>query len=310
MDRLTPRQAQDDAEFRSRLTEFDLGTFTREPFTCIIYGTPRSGKSYLLRWLLSEISQLYDIVYVFSISSDAIGYYSEVGIDEAHVLPGFDDPKSRRVLEHMISRANQVVARYNKQGFRVPASKILPRTLIICDDIISPGGEQRNNGVLNSLVTNYRHLNMSLIMTTQYVNSVSKVMRETVDHHILFKHESKTALDYFACSCFAWAHWKPSVQYIISTYTGDHRCIIVNKRSETTSYTIFKAPPKNQSIPLVQTELIDDCGSHERESASHDTGDEEISGIGTAAEDEAICSPDESGCADAYDCWSSDIVVS
>ncbi|KAJ4453303.1 hypothetical protein PAPYR_12259 [Paratrimastix pyriformis] len=107
MDRLTPRQAQDDAEFRSRLTEFDLDTFTREPFTCIIYGTPRSGKSYLLRWLLSEISQLYDIVYVFSISSDAIGYYSEVGIDEAHVLPGFDDPKSRRVLEHMISRANQ-----------------------------------------------------------------------------------------------------------------------------------------------------------------------------------------------------------
>ncbi|KAJ4456115.1 hypothetical protein PAPYR_8808 [Paratrimastix pyriformis] len=225
--RLTPRQEEDDAEFRSRLRPFDLDEFTREPFTCLIYGTPRSGKSYLLRWMLGQIARGYDIVYVFSISSDAIGYYGEVGIDAGHVLPGFDSAKSRNVLGHMISSANKTVERFNTQGIRVPVDKILPRTLIICDDIISPGGEQRNNGVLNSLATNYRHLNMSLILTTQYVNSISKVMRETVDHHILFKHESKTALDYFASSCFAWAHWKPSVQYLISAYTGNHRCIIV-----------------------------------------------------------------------------------
>ncbi|KAJ4455273.1 hypothetical protein PAPYR_9808 [Paratrimastix pyriformis] len=301
--RLTPRQQEDDEEFRRRLRPFDLDEFTQEPFTCLIYGTPRSGKSYLLRWLLSQISRSYKVVYVFSISSDAIGYYGEVGIDSDHVLPGFDNAKSRHLLEHMIKAANSVVARFNKQGFRVPVHKILPRTLIICDDIISPGGEQRSNGVLNSLVTNYRHLNMSLILTTQYVNSVSKVMRETVDRHILFKHESKTALDYFAASCFAWAHWKPSVQYIISRYTGEHHCIIVNKHDETTSYSVFKAPSKNESNPLVQSELINDRWGHESETASHYAGDEEFSRGGGASEYEAICGPDEAGRADADDCW-------
>ncbi|KAJ4457897.1 hypothetical protein PAPYR_6576 [Paratrimastix pyriformis] len=294
MSQLTPRIAADEAEFLDRNQDFDWDALTSEPFTCLIYGSPRSGKSYLLRWLLSTIASRYDLVYVFSISSDAIGYYDEVGIDRHHVMPGFDSPASRNLLKHMIETANANVAKYI--GSRVPVERILPRTLIICDDIISPGGEQHHLGALKSLSTNYRHLNMSLILTTQYVNEVNKVMRETVDYHILFKHESKTALDYFAAGCFAWAHWKPSVQYIISNYTGDHKCIIVNKRAERTAYTVFKAPAKNEG--------------HECESAGHDTGDKEIRCVRGAAENEFVRGPDESGRAGTNYCGSADIVVS
>ncbi|KAJ4453111.1 hypothetical protein PAPYR_12516 [Paratrimastix pyriformis] len=294
MSQLTPRIAADEAEFLDRNQDFDWDALTSEPFTCLIYGSPRSGKSYLLRWLLSTIASRYDLVYVFSISSDAIGYYDEVGIDRHHVMPGFDSPASRNLLKHMIETANTNVAKYI--GSRVPVERILPRTLIICDDIISPGGEQHHLGALKSLSTNYRHLNMSLILTTQYVNEVNKVMRETVDYHILFKHESKTALDYFAAGCFAWAHWKPSVQYLISNYTGDHKCIIVNKRAERTAYTVFKAPAKNEG--------------HECESAGHDPGDKEIRCVRGAAENEFVRGPDESGRAGTNYCGSADIVVS
>ncbi|KAJ4457023.1 hypothetical protein PAPYR_7530 [Paratrimastix pyriformis] len=269
MSQLTPRIAADEAEFLDRNQDFDWDALTR------------------------ALHFRYDLVYVFSISSDAIGYYDEVGIDRHHVMPGFDSPASRNLLKHMIETANTNVAKYI--GSRVPVERILPRTLIICDDIISPGGEQHHLGALKSLSTNYRHLNMSLILTTQYVNEVNKVMRETVDYHILFKHESKTALDYFAAGCFAWAHWKPSVQYLISNYTGDHKCIIVNKRAERTAYT---------------TKLVDDRRGHECESAGHDTGDKEIRCVRGAAENEFVRGPDESGRAGTNYCGSADIVVS
>ncbi|KAJ4453946.1 hypothetical protein PAPYR_11450 [Paratrimastix pyriformis] len=234
----TPKQIEDAAEFTRRCHAFDWRGLTREPFTMIVHGTPRSGKSYLLRWWLQQYAREYSIVVVFSISADSAGYYSQVGIEPSSVYQGFDVQSSRDLLTHMIDTAN----RHMRSAGGMRATEALPKTLIVCDDIISPGAQQHNFGALKSLVTNYRHLNMSLILTSQYINAVSTVMRDTVDYHIIFKHESARARDFFKDNCFAWVTYKPSVQLILDQHTGDHRCIVVNKRSESTTYTVFRAP--------------------------------------------------------------------
>ncbi|KAJ4453004.1 hypothetical protein PAPYR_12654 [Paratrimastix pyriformis] len=80
---------KDHDTFVGRVREFDWRGLTREPFTMIIHGTPRSGKSYLLQWWLRQYAREYDIVAVFSISLDSVGAYAEVGIDDYHSYNGF-----------------------------------------------------------------------------------------------------------------------------------------------------------------------------------------------------------------------------
>jgi hypothetical protein len=77
------------------------------------------------------------------------------------------------------------------------------RILLIFDDIIGSSGKLHSGGgVLNKLITQFSHYNISIIISIQYANMLSPLARESVQHAFIFKQTSDTSLEAIQQSFF------------------------------------------------------------------------------------------------------------
>ena len=74
-------------------------------------------------------------------------------------------------------------------------SSIKHRVLLILDDIIDTKNSVHQSGILDFLASNGRHLNIYVIITSQYINAVSPIMRNNCDMIFCFKTISKKCVE-------------------------------------------------------------------------------------------------------------------
>jgi hypothetical protein len=136
----------------------------------ILYGKRRSGKTTLLENLLKQIYNKYDLVIGITNTPSSKSIFEKY-MSAKCIYPGLDDKKSRRMLKLIID--HQIKNNTNK-------------ILLIMDDIIDVENKQHNTKTINYISVNGRHLNMSVIITTQHTSSIEPIVRKNADLAFIF----------------------------------------------------------------------------------------------------------------------------
>ena len=240
--RAATEAAADVAEFKSRLVPFRPADLARQPFTMLIHGTCRSGKSVLLYDMVSQVHQRFDKIYLLTLSEDMRFKWAPlIGAD--HIYGGFNTARTKMLMRNIVRTSKQIIKSYHEENpddAEVPPG-LLPRCLVICDDIIDANNNQHENHMLQQMCTNYRHLSLSMIVTSQYCNALNKTFRDLVEYNIIFKHEGRDAFKFFQSLCFPWAT-PHGVMRIIDEHTNDYHCIVAKKQAAAKlSYSVWRA---------------------------------------------------------------------
>ena len=246
MDRSTQRVRQDLEEFQQRNVPFLPNDLCWEegyrPFTMLIHGAPRSGKSVFLYDIVRRMLPRFQLIYLLTLSDDMRFQWAPL-IGDRNIYRGFGSPRTKQLLQNIVDVSSKKVKDYRKrtpEATRVPP-ELLKRVLLIADDVIEQNSAQHLNGYFSQLATNYRHLNLTLIVTSQYPRALNKIFRDLCEYNVIFRHEGVENAKFFQDLAFPWAS-NGSVQRIIADHTHEYQCIIAQKTSRGIVYSLYKAP--------------------------------------------------------------------
>ena len=250
MDRTEKRVQRDCEEFQQRFVPFipddlcwdETQRAPYKPFTMLIHGAPRSGKSVFLYDVVTRMLPRFELAYLLTLSDDMRFQWGPL-IGERNIYRGFGSPRTKQLLQNIVEVSAKKVKDYRKRNpaaLRIPPD-LLKRVLLIADDVIEQNSAQHVNGYFSQLATNFRHLNLTLIVTSQYPRALNKIFRDLCEYNVIFRHEGTENAKFFQDLAFPWAV-NSGVQRIISEHTRDYHCIIAQKTSRGIVYSVYKAP--------------------------------------------------------------------
>lgn len=149
------------------------------PFRMAIYGHSNSGKSVLIGNLLSDDRFGYrkyfkSNIFIFSeLISSGDSAYQNVKLPESRYLGGYDE----KLMMQILGEQSACIAKHGK--------KKCPPVLILLDDCVSDLG--RGNTVMRKAFFTCRHLNVSLLVTSQAYTALPRPMRINCDTAIFFE---------------------------------------------------------------------------------------------------------------------------
>lgn len=133
-----------------------------------IVGRPASGKTHLLKHLINiKINQGLDSLYVFSPN-----VHEFTMVAPQYKTAVYEDDKLQRIKN---------------------AVKSLDKNLVVFDDVV--GFMKFNSDVVKNVFSTHRHLNMTIIVCTQYMNTIPPHIREMGSVVYIFPTESMRALN-------------------------------------------------------------------------------------------------------------------
>ena len=200
----------------------------KPPFIAVLYGRKCSGKSVLIRYVCYEYRNDFSYIVVISASNDANGYYSEF-LPEKFIHTAYDPALIESIIE------KQIELQKTKKS----------QMLLILDDIL--GCEGLNMGTAQSrpelmrIFTQNRHMGISLIVSTQAVKQVPRVLRNNCDRACIFRSLNQALADLYE----EYSHMQKREFYdFVQKYTANHHILIFNSLEQDPSRTFacFKVP--------------------------------------------------------------------
>jgi hypothetical protein len=210
------------------------------PFSILVCGKPKTGKSHIIKYLLYLFTHKNDIETMFSygvVFCKTKFNHSYDFIPKQWLYDRYE-PKALKALMNVQSTIRQ-------NGY------MPPHAFVIFDDCL--GAKQFKSDLFKDLVQNYRHYNITPIISTQYVARIETVNRECVSNAIIFRQFSKPAIE--ACYKSFGQRFNGEAEFKKYMYdnTGDYRFIFVNNEcidSQESPYKIMKGPP-NIPDPII-----------------------------------------------------------
>lgn len=195
----------------------------------LIVGKKATGKSsLLLRSVTSKNSpycsrKAFDNVFICSQSAhrddkfsdivdelESFGHYhstfnEEILNDILEEIQKFNNQYKEDVMEFQMNKDNEGKGYYTrvvgktKEGKdiirKIYKERLLPRHLIILDDVLNLLPKSTQNSKINDLYTNHRHFKTSIITTSQVYNKLNTTIRRNADMLSLFGTENQTEYD-------------------------------------------------------------------------------------------------------------------
>ena len=124
-----------------------------------LLGKTNSGKSRLLMHMLKKEKHKFQKIYVISPTESVLKFYSDV-IPSNCIFHEYDNGWILDLMKKLTEYKKNNNKKYN--------------VLLILDDI---GSDAHNSNALNKVFTIGRHLNISIILTMQYINMVPATAR-------------------------------------------------------------------------------------------------------------------------------------
>jgi len=161
----------------ARLDVFEPDEILPEHFFCIFYGIRRSGKTVMLRYLLSELGDRLDNHKAYLFSSTA-----EISPEQYDFLP--DKAKFPNISElefdlgEIVGKQKAAIKLFHEEKEPEPDP-----ILIILDDCVSEN-IVRHSPSLNTLAVSGRHIKISVVILSQVVSgsgSVPPIIRTQAD---------------------------------------------------------------------------------------------------------------------------------
>ena len=149
--------------------EFPDNNFLKNSINLYI-GKPKSGKSYTIKSMMLSLCQrgYFDSIYVFSnIDNDDYNY-----LPKSCFFRGYNKNMLSKILKYQDENKNNKCA-------------------LIFDDLL---GSIKDDDLLTHIITTFRHYNLSLFFTAQYLKKIPTVLRNCLNYCYIFNALTKTAL--------------------------------------------------------------------------------------------------------------------
>lgn len=148
------------------------------PFTMNIVGSCGAGKSYMIRYFCSSFQNHFKHIMVISNTALMTDKH-----DYSFLKNGFNHSISGTINadEKILKLMSIQEKKTNK-----------PPVLLILDDVY---GDIKNSKILKRLCTTFRHYNISIIFSVQYVYGHSTELREISRYACVFNQKSRKALE-------------------------------------------------------------------------------------------------------------------
>ena len=142
------------------------------PFLALFVGAKASGKSYAISYICKSYADQFAFIVVFSPTS-INGFYDF--LPSRYVHNDYDPDVMQKIIAQQ--------EKYKKAGKNV-------QVLIIMDDILGSDTidfEKRKSNELSKLWAANRHWDLSIIVVTQSLKKIPKLLRLNVDYALLFR---------------------------------------------------------------------------------------------------------------------------
>jgi predicted AAA+ superfamily ATPase len=157
-----------------------MNNFIKTNFSLTISGACQSGKTHLIKYIVKSFKEEFDWIVLFS---NTAGFNNDYEFLKEYKHYSFGtigfDQKLKAIMN--IQKKNR------EKGNKC-------KILMILDDI---QGSIKESKVFSQFCSTYRHFNISLIFSVQYITAASTSLREISSHIIIFN--QKTANSLKAC---------------------------------------------------------------------------------------------------------------
>jgi len=188
-----------------------------ESFFCIICGSRRIGKSVFAKYLLFFLCDKFDMAVVLT-ETPQNGYWQPI-VGNQYVHEGMNE----FLVEHLFETQKSARALQEQSG----GKKKAPRVLLILDDVIANRNKIHESPELNRLAVQGRHMNIAVILTTQYPRAINPTLRENCDLAVIFQQKTVRALQAVYEDFLSKLGPKEAALQILTKYTSEHDCIVV-----------------------------------------------------------------------------------
>jgi hypothetical protein len=157
------------------IKKFDPTVIKAGEDVCIFIGKRNTGKSYLLRDVLSHIYKNFRVMMAFS-QTEEVNHFYEKFIPKMFINYKWDEKKLESIFKHqeMLIKRNE-----KNRGFG-----------LIFDDMISSSSSWKNNYYIKKIFLEGRHCSLGFFLLTQYVNSIGPFAKTNTDYIFILKQQS------------------------------------------------------------------------------------------------------------------------
>jgi len=205
----------------------------------IFIGKQASGKSFLLRNLIYQLTKQNTFKFgkVFSATSFNPDYDF---MPEKHVDGEYSEAKLEQYIDSL------------KKWMTNNPGKKLPPSFLILDDLL--GKMHANTDIFSNLMSTYRHYNMSVFLTSQFmVKNISTLLRELVDVAFIFKSKFKNTRTSLYEAFGQSLESQDEFDDVLEKATKErHACLVYKANEEKVQdmYLSFKCPGNDPKFKL------------------------------------------------------------
>jgi GTPase SAR1 family protein len=204
------------------------------PNISLIIAPPNCGKTYLVKYLLTDLYINKKIKYGVVFCSTNFNTNNFDYIPEKYIYSSYQDDIITNLIDIQINQIKE-----NKKA---------EPCFIVFDDMI--GMINFQSKTLTELFTKYRHYNITVLLTTQYIYKIPPLIRECSTFIFLFFVTSRRSLKAaFECFFCHFDNIEQCKKFIINN-TGDNKFIFIKSQEydQKKRYFVSKAPSKIKKI--------------------------------------------------------------
>lgn len=157
-----------------------MDKFIQLPFTLNVAGHCGSGKTVMIRYLIKSLKSQLDCVVVISNTANFTEDYKFLDDYQNIKCKIFNSLSAENVIKALMQIQKRNRENDNKKN-----------VLLIFDDVF---GSIKDSKYFKDLVSTYRHYNISIIFSAQYISGSQTYLREISNYVVVFNQRTQSAL--------------------------------------------------------------------------------------------------------------------
>jgi hypothetical protein len=192
--------------------------FTIVNKTICLCAKRNSGKSELLKYIVSKEARKFDKIFAFCPTESINHFYEKSGLVKPECL--FEN-YSEKWTDRLFKKLQQVNGDETKEKKKI---------LLIYDDVCSDNNFHSNNPSFKRIFTKGRHYGISLIITTQYIYHIPPIARNNSDYMFVGQ-MNRSSIDILANEFLAGTIEKKEFIDMYNQNTKDYHFLCINNNS-------------------------------------------------------------------------------
>ncbi len=218
--------------------------------SCMIFaGSSKSGKSYLVRSILNNIFLRKKDGFKFGLVFTGTRFNSDYTafLPEKFVIEQYSQEPLENFLNLLKQEYSPILEQNEEKGKKKNTG--IPHSFIVFDDIVSQINQRAP--FFQNFISTYRHFNITLFFTTQYIYQVLPLIRQQADYAFIFGHDAKRSLDALYESFGGSFETSKDFKLFLQQHTSQrYHCLVYSKdeHERTKKYQEYVAPATMQKV--------------------------------------------------------------